>query len=60
VAGRRWTVECGFQPGKGETGLDHYQVRRYQAWYRHVTLSMLAQGFLAVQPTRAAVDTGGG
>ena len=54
-------MECGFQQGKGETGLDHYQVRRYQAWYRHVTfLAMLAQAFLAVQRTRAAVDTGGG
>ena len=27
IAGRRWTVECGFQQGKGETGLDHYEVR---------------------------------
>ena len=60
VAGVRWMVECGFQQGKGETGLDHYQVRRYQAWYRHVTLSMLAQAFLAVQRTRATVGTGGG
>ena len=60
VAGVRWTVECGFQQGKGEAGLDHYQVRRYQAWYRHVTLSMLAQAFLAVQRARAAaVGTGG-
>jgi hypothetical protein len=59
VAGLRWTVECGFQQGKGETGLDHYQVRRYQAWYRHVTLSMLAQAFLAVQRARAAVGAGG-
>ncbi len=60
VAGGRWTVECGFQQGKGETGLDHYQVRRYRAWYRHVTLSMLAQAFLAVQRARAAAGTGGG
>jgi SRSO17 transposase len=60
VAGVRWTVECGFQQGKGETGLDHYQVRRYQAWYRHVTLAMLAQAFLAVQRARAAVGAGGG
>jgi SRSO17 transposase len=60
VAGIRWTVECGFQQGKGETGLDHYQVRRYDAWYRHVTLSMLAQAFLAVMRARAAaVGTGG-
>ena len=60
VAGIRWTVECGFQQGKGETGLDHYQVRRYDAWYRHVTLSMLTQAFLAVMRARAAaVGTGG-
>jgi SRSO17 transposase len=31
-----------------ETGLDHYQVRRYDAWYRHATLSMLALAFLQV------------
>jgi SRSO17 transposase len=60
VAGVRWTVECGFQQAKGETGLDHYEVRRYPAWYRHVTLSMLAQAFLAVMRARAAaVGTGG-
>lgn len=27
---------------------DHYQVRKYDAWYRHITLSMLAAAFLAV------------
>jgi SRSO17 transposase len=37
--------EC-FQAGKNETGLDDYQVRRYDAWYRHATLSMLALAFL--------------
>jgi len=37
------------------------EVRRYQAWYRHVTLSMLALAFLAVVRARAAaVGTGGG
>jgi SRSO17 transposase len=59
VAGMRWTVECSFQQPKGETGLDHYEVRRYHAWYRHVTLSMLAQAFLAVMRARAAAGTGG-
>ena len=60
VAGVRWTVECGFQQGKGETGLDHYEVRRYQAWYRHVTLSMLAQAFLAVMRAEAGTSGSGG
>ena len=46
VAGARWAIEECFQAAKNETGLDHYQVRRYDAWYRHVTLSMLALAFL--------------
>jgi SRSO17 transposase len=48
VAGSRWGVEETFQFTKNETGLDHYQVRKYHAWYRHITLSMLAAAFLAV------------
>jgi SRSO17 transposase len=48
VAGARWAVEECFQAAKNETGLDHYQVRRYDAWYRHATLSMLALAFLQV------------
>jgi SRSO17 transposase len=48
VAGARWAIEECFQAGKNETGLDHYQVRRYGAWYRHATLSMLALAFLTV------------
>jgi SRSO17 transposase len=48
VAGARWAVEECFQAAKNETGLDHYQVRRYAAWYRHATLSMLALAFLEV------------
>src|SRR5215470_12528490 len=48
VAGARWAIEECFQAAKNETGLDHYQVRRYDAWYRHATLSMLAHAFLAV------------
>jgi len=64
VAGTRWTVESGFQQAKGQTGLDHYQVRRYDAWYRHITLAMLANAFLAVMratalKTMAVADTGG-
>jgi SRSO17 transposase len=48
VAGARWAVEDCFAEARNETGLDHYQVRRYRAWYRHITLSMLAHAFLAV------------
>lgn len=48
VAGTRWPVEECFQASKSEAGLDHYQVRLYRAWYRHVTFAMLALTFLAV------------
>jgi hypothetical protein len=48
VAGAQWAVEGCFAEAKNETGLDHYQVRLYPAWYRHITLSMLAHAFLAV------------
>jgi SRSO17 transposase len=54
VAGRRWAIEESFQTAKGEVGLDHYQVRRYDAWYRHITLACLAHAYLTV--TRAATS----
>jgi SRSO17 transposase len=48
AAGMRWPIEESFEAAKGEAGLDNYQVRLYSAWYRHITLSMLALAFLAV------------
>lgn len=48
VAGSRWAIEECFQTAKNETGLDHYQVRGYTAWYRHITLSMAAAAFLTI------------
>jgi SRSO17 transposase len=47
VAGARWAVEECFQTSLGQVGLDEYQVRRYDAWYRHITLAMLAHAYLA-------------
>ncbi len=46
--GSRWPVEECFEAAKQEAGLDQYQVRKYDAWYRHVTMSMLALSLLAV------------
>jgi len=48
VAGTRWTVEESIQTAKGEVGLDHYEVRSWTGWYRHMTLALWAQAFLAV------------
>jgi len=58
VAGARWAVEDCFAEAKNETGLDHYQVRRYHAWYRHITLSMLAHAFLAVAARASRPEPG--
>lgn len=47
VAGARWAVEESFETAKGEVGLDHYEVRSWAGWYRHVTLAMLAHAYLS-------------
>ena len=52
TAGARWAVEESFQTAKNEAGLDQYQVRRYDAWYAHITLALAAAAFLVI--TRAA------
>lgn len=46
AAGQRWKIEECFESAKGEVGLDQYEVRSYQGWYRHITLSMLAHALL--------------
>jgi SRSO17 transposase len=48
VAGARWPIEECFGSGKNEVGLDHYQVRTWDAWHRHITFAMLAHTFLAI------------
>jgi SRSO17 transposase len=54
VAGMRWSVEEQFQAAKGQAGLDHYQVRTWTGWHRHVTLAMLALAFLMASAAAAA------
>jgi len=48
VAGQRLRIEQSFALAKGEIGLDHYEVRRWDGWYRHMTLAMFALAYLAV------------
>jgi SRSO17 transposase len=47
VAGARWGIESAIEEGKGETGLDEYEVRYWHSWHRHITLSMMAHAYLA-------------
>ena len=48
------TIEDGFQQANNEIGLDHYEVRRWPGWYRHVTLALLAHAFLVVTRAQAS------
>lgn len=45
ACGARWKIEEDFETGK-DLGLDQYEVRTWIAWYRHITLVLLAQAFL--------------
>ncbi|MFI5886467.1 IS701 family transposase [Streptomyces sp. NPDC051554] len=54
VAGARWSIEECFQAAKGQVGLDHYQVRHWTSWHRHITLAMLALAFLTALAADAA------
>ena len=56
VAGTRWAIEECFESAQGEVGLDHYEVRRWPGWYRHMTLALLAHAYLTV--TRAQAEKG--
>jgi SRSO17 transposase len=57
VAGTRWAVENCFEAAKSEVGLDHYEVRSWTGWVRHITLAMWALALLAVLRAGAvAVD----
>src|SRR5918995_2601265 len=58
ICQERWAVEECFAEAKGEVGLDHYDVRRWDAWHRHIILCLLAHAFLAVT-RRTAVDEEG-
>src|SRR5205814_784384 len=48
VAGARWKIEEILETAKKELGLDHYQVRLWTSWYRHITLVMFAHAYLTV------------
>ena len=40
-----WHVEENFENGK-DLGMDHYEVRSFIGWYRHMTLVLLALAYL--------------
>ena len=59
VAGTRWAIEECFEEAKGQVGLDQYEVRKWEGWYRHITLAMLAHAYLALVRRQANEGFGG-
>ena len=57
VAAARWSIETTIEEGKGETGLDEYEVRYWHSWHRHITLSMIAHAWLASLPQAGGGET---
>jgi len=49
----RWRIEQSYQQLKEEFGLDHYEGRGFLGWQHHVTMSMLAYGFLLLETLRS-------
>ena len=47
MAFTRWKIERMFEDGKGELGLDHFEVRKYLSIQRHLILSCVSYLFLA-------------
>jgi SRSO17 transposase len=60
VAGSRWAIEECLESAKGEVGLDQYEVRRWDAWYRFITLALVAHAYLTVLRARALLTAGKG
>jgi SRSO17 transposase len=58
VCQERWAVEECFAEAKGEVGLDHYEVRRWEAWHRYITLCLLAHAFLVAVRIAARDEEG--
>lgn len=42
----RWPIEQSFQEGKSELGMDHYELRSWRGWHRHMLFVFLAMLFL--------------
>ena len=45
-------IEASFQRGKGEVGMDEYQVRTWPGWHHHMASSLLAVWFLITETHR--------
>jgi SRSO17 transposase len=59
LCGMRWPAESAIKEGKGEVGLDHYEVRGWVGWHHHVTMTFLAHHFLVRARLRVGEKSSG-
>jgi len=52
LARSRWRVEQEYRELKGPLGLDHFEGRGWVGWHHHVTLVLVAHGFLTLERLR--------
>jgi SRSO17 transposase len=45
-------IEASFKRGKGEAGMDEYQVRTWEGWHHHMALTLIAVWFLISETHR--------
>jgi SRSO17 transposase len=45
-------IEASFKRGKGEVGMDEYQVRTWEGWHHHMALSLISVWFLIGETQR--------
>jgi SRSO17 transposase len=56
---QRHRIEEVFGAGKGEVGLDHYEVRSWVGWHHHMTLCLVAMWFLCLERRRVGGENPG-
>jgi SRSO17 transposase len=54
---QRFRIEQMLEEGKGNAGLDHYEVRSWVGWHHHMTLALLALWFLQTEQKRVGGKT---
>ena len=50
----RWPIEMNYREMKEHVGLDHFEGRSWSGWHHHVTMAMLAFGFVLLERLRQA------
>jgi SRSO17 transposase len=56
---QRHRIEEVFGAGKGEVGLDHYEVRSWVGWHHHMTPCLVALWFLCLERRRVGGENPG-